>query len=60
MPEDAPAWLVSAMNNWKLYAGMAIVVTAIIGGMYYFMSTAAEANQAAALELSRIRPVFEA
>ena len=59
VPEDAPAWLVSAMNNWKLYAGMAVVVTAIIGGMYYYMSTSAEANQAAALELSRIRPLFE-
>lgn len=60
VPEDAPAWLVSAMNNWKLYAGMAVVVTAIIGGMYYYMSTAAEANQEAALHLSRIRPAFEA
>ena len=59
MPDDAPAWLVSAMNNWKLYAGMAVVITAIIGGMYYFMTSAAEANQEAALELSRIRPVFE-
>lgn len=60
LPSDAPSWLVAAANNWKLYAGMAVVVTAIIGGMYYYMSSAEEANQTAALELSRIRPVFEA
>ena len=60
VPEDAPAWLVAAMNNWKLYAGIAIVVTAIIGGMYYYMSTAAESNLEAASQLARIRPLFEA
>jgi tetratricopeptide (TPR) repeat protein len=58
--EQAPAWLASAMKNWKLFAGMAFVVTAIVAGMTWYMSTSMEKNQEANVQLSRIRAVFEA
>lgn len=45
-------------NQWKLYAGIALVVTIAIGGIYWYMNQQEERNIEAATQLSRVRPYF--
>jgi tetratricopeptide (TPR) repeat protein len=57
---DAPAWLERAQQQWKLYVGIAAVLTAIIAGSWWFVADSQEKNEKAAAQLSRIRATFEA
>lgn len=57
--DDVPAWAATAQKKWKLYAGIAVVITAIIAGGYWYMSDQVTKNQEAATHLSRIRGLFE-
>ena len=56
----APDWLEKATGQWKIFAGIAAIITIAIVGMWWFVSDAEAQNAEAALQLSRIRPVFEA
>jgi hypothetical protein len=57
--EAAPQWLENAVGQWKIYAGIAAVITIAIVGMWWFATDSEAQNAEAALQLSRIRPVFE-
>lgn len=57
--ELTPAWVDKAQQQWKLYAGIAVVVAAVLGGIWWYTTNQAEQNQAAASHLARIRATFE-
>ena len=57
---DVPAWLERAQQQWKLYVGIAAVLTAIIAGAWWYVGDSAQKNEEAASHLSRIRSTFEA
>lgn len=59
-PDTAPEWLQNAQGQWKIFAGMALLVVVVVVGGWWYMSSSANENNEASLQLSRIRPVFEA
>ena len=56
---DMPGWMATAQKQWKIYAGLAFVVTLVIAGMFWYTSNQETQNTEAATHLSRIRGVFE-
>lgn len=52
------AWIDRARKQWKLLAGVAIVVTLVIGGLYWYFHQQNEKNIEAATQLSRVRQYF--
>lgn len=57
---NQPAWLTAAQKQWKLYAGIALVLTLIIGGFWWYHSQEDAKNIEALTQLSRIRSTFDA
>ena len=56
---EGPEWLQNAQGQWKIFAGIALVITAVIVGGYWYVSNAEVKNEEASTHLSRIRGVFE-
>ncbi len=57
---DAPGWMQSMQQQWKMYAGIIAVVVVGVGAAWWYTSSSDEKNAAAAAELARIRSAFEA
>jgi len=57
--EHTPAWADKAQQQWKLYAGIAVVIAAVLGGIWWYTTNQTEQNEAAASHLARIRATFE-
>lgn len=53
-----PTWLDNARKQWKLYVGIAVVLTLVIGGLYWYKTQQEEKNTEAATQLSRVRQYF--
>jgi tetratricopeptide (TPR) repeat protein len=55
-----PVWLQAAMNKWQVYAGIAVVITLAVAGVWWYSTTQQEKNEEAAAHLAKVRPVFDA
>lgn len=56
----APEWLQNAHGQWKIFAGIAVVLLVVVLGGWWYVSDSKNQNSEASLQLSRIRAVFEA
>ena len=57
---EEASWLEKVQGNWKIYPIIAAVVTAVIVGLWWYMSDSEAKNAEASSHLSRIRAVYEA
>lgn len=53
-----PTWIEKSSKQWKLYAGIALVLTVVVGGIYWYNTQQEEKNTEAATQLSRVRQYF--